>query len=101
MKLLYSSEELQALFQCSRSTIQRMESDGRLHRLYSVPGCFYRASDVLALCEYKEPPHGPLEWKRLVETNKALSDENRALKEKLSFIRNVVLSNEDNGDSGR
>ena len=99
MKLLYSSEELQSLFQCSRSTIQRMESDGRLHRLYSVPGCFYRAPDVLALCEYKEPPHGPLEWRRLVETNKALSDENRALKEKLSFIRKVVTGNENDGDS--
>ena len=89
MKLCYSSAELQELFKCSRQTICRMESDGRLKRLYGLPGTFYRAADVLALCEYKEPPHGPMEWKRLTEKNKALSDENRALKEKLSFIRKV------------
>jgi len=42
-----------------------MESDGRLKRLYGLPGTFYRAADVLALCEYEEPAHGPLEWERL------------------------------------
>lgn len=94
MKLCYSSEELQELFQCSRQTICRMENDGRLHRLYGLPGTFYRAADVLALCEYEEPAHGPLEWEKLEDTNKALSEENRALKEKLSriyeFLREAV-----------
>ncbi|MFV0616845.1 hypothetical protein ACE418_02910 [Megasphaera sp. WILCCON 0056] len=94
MKLLYSSEELQELFRCSRQTISRMENDGRLKRLYNVPGTFYRAADVLALCEYKEPAHGPLEWERLKSENKALSEENRALREKLSriyeFLREAV-----------
>lgn len=90
MKLCYSSEELQKLFQCSRQTISRMENDGRLHRLYGLPGTFYRAADVLALCEYEEPAHGPLEWEKLESENKALSEENRALKEKLSYIREVV-----------
>lgn len=99
MKLCYSSEELQELFQCSRQTICRMESDGRLKRLYGLPGTFYRAADVLALCEYEEPAHGPLEWEKLEDKNKALSDENRALKEKLSFIRKVVTGNENDGDS--
>lgn len=94
MKLCYSSEELQELFKCSRQTICRMEGDGRLHRLYGLPGTFYRAVDVLALCEYEEPAHGPLEWEKLEDTNKALSEENRALKEKLSriyeFLREAV-----------
>ena len=90
MKLCYSSEELQELFQCSRQTICRMENDGRLHRLYGLPGTFYRAADVLALCEYEEPAHGPLEWEKLESENKALSEENRALKEKLSYIREVM-----------
>lgn len=90
MKLCYSSEELQQLFQCSRQTICRMENDGRLHRLYGLPGTFYRAADVLALCEYEEPAHGPLEWEKLESENKALSEENRALKEKLNYIREVV-----------
>lgn len=94
MKLCYSSEELQKLFQCSRQTISRMENDGRLHRLYGLPGTFYRAADVLALCEYEEPAHGPLEWEKLESENKALSEENRALKEKLSriyeFLREAV-----------
>lgn len=90
MKLCYSSEELQKLFHCSRQTISRMENDGRLHRLYGIPGTFYRAADVLALCEYEEPTHGPLEWEKLESENKALSEENRALKEKLSYIREVV-----------
>lgn len=86
MKMCYSSEELQELFKCSRQTICRMESDGRLKRLYGIPGTFYRAAEVLALCEYEEPAHGPLEWERLEGKNKALSEENRALKEKLSCI---------------
>lgn len=90
MKLCYSSEELQELFKCSRQTICRMENDGRLHRLYGIPGTFYRAEDVLTLCEYKEPVHGPLEWEKLEDKNKALSEENRALKEKLNYIREVV-----------
>lgn len=94
MKLCYSSEELQELFKCSRQTICRMENDGRLHRLYGIPGTFYRAADVLAICEYEEPAHGPLEWEKLEDTNKALSEENRALKEKLSriyeFLREAV-----------
>lgn len=90
MKLCYSSEELQELFHCSRQTICRMENDGRLHRLYGLPGTFYRAVDVLALCEYEEPAHGPLEWEKLESENKALSEENRALKEKLNYIREVV-----------
>lgn len=90
MKLCYSSEELQELFKCSRQTICRMENDGRLKRLYGLPGTFYRAADVLALCEYEEPAHGPLEWGKLESENKALSEENRALKEKLSYIREVV-----------
>lgn len=94
MKMCFSSEELQELFKCSRQTICRMENDGRLHRLYSLPGTFYRAADVLALCEYEEPAHGPLEWERLEDENKALSEENRALKEKLSriyeFLREAV-----------
>lgn len=94
MKLCYSSEELQKLFQCSRQTICRMENDGRLHRLYGLPGTFYRAADVLALCEYEEPAHGPLEWEKMTDENKALSEENRALKEKLSriyeFLREAV-----------
>ena len=94
MKLCYSSEELQELFRCSRQTISRMENDGRLHRLYGLPGTFYRAADVLALCEYEEPAHGPLEWEKLESENKALSEENRALKEKLSriyeFLREAV-----------
>lgn len=90
MKLCYSSEELQKLFHCSRQTISRMENDGRLHRLYGLPGTFYRAADVLALCEYEEPAHGPLEWEKLESENKALSEENRALKEKLNYIREVV-----------
>lgn len=94
MKLCYSSEELQELFHCSRQTICRMENDGRLKRLYGLPGTFYRAADVLALCEYEEPAHGPLEWERLEDENKALSEENRALKEKLSriyeFLREAV-----------
>lgn len=93
MKLCYSSEELQSLFHCSRQTISRMESDGRLKRLYGLPGTFYRAAE-LALCEYEEPAHGPLEWEKLEDTNKALSEENRALKEKLSriyeFLREAV-----------
>lgn len=86
MKMLYSGEELQKLFGCSRSTIQRMENDGRLHRLYEIPGCFYRAAEVQALCQYEEPVHGPLEWAELQNENKALSEENKALKEKLSRI---------------
>ena len=86
MKMLYSAEELQKLFGCSRSTIQRMENDGRLHRLYEIPGCFYRAAEVQALCQYEEPAHGPLEWSELEHENKALSDENKALREKLSRI---------------
>lgn len=86
MKLCYSSEELQELFHCSRQTICRMENDGRLKRLYGLPGTFYRAADVLALCEYEEPAHGPLEWENLENKNKALSEENRALKEKLNRI---------------
>lgn len=90
MKLCYSSEELQELFKCSRQTICRMESDGRLKRLYGLPGTFYRAADVLALCEYEGPVHGPLEWEKLEDKNKALSEENRVLKEKLSRIREVV-----------
>jgi hypothetical protein len=94
MKMCFSSEELQELFKCSRQTICRMENDGRLHRLYSLPGTFYRAADVLALCEYEEPAHGPLEWEKLEDENKALSEENRALKEKLSriyeFLREAV-----------
>ena len=90
MKLCYSSEELQKLFQCSRQTICRMENDGRLHRLYGIPGTFYRAVDVLALCEYEEPAHGPLEWEKIENKIKALSEENRALKEKLNYIREVV-----------
>lgn len=94
MKLCYSSEELQELFKCSRQTICRMESDGRLKRLYGLPGTFYRAADVLALCEHEEPAHGPLEWERMTDENKALSEENRALKEKLSriyeFLREAV-----------
>lgn len=94
MKLCYSSEELQSLFHCSRQTISRMESDGRLKRLYGIPGTFYRAADVLALCEYEELAHGPLEWEKLENENKALSEENRALKEKLSriyeFLREAV-----------
>lgn len=94
MKLCYSSEELQSLFHCSRQTISRMESDGRLKRLYGLPGTFYRAADVLALCEYEEPAHGPLEWEKLEDENKTLSEENRALKEKLSriyeFLREAV-----------
>ena len=94
MKLCYSSEELQSLFHCSRQTISRMESDGRLKRLYGIPGTFYRAAEVLALCEYKEPVHGPLEWEKLEDENKALSEENKALKEKLSrsyeFLREAV-----------
>lgn len=90
MKLCYSSEELQKLFSCSRQTISRMESDGRLHRLYNVPGTFYRAADVLALCEYEEPAHGPLEWEKLEGENKALSEENRALKEKISHIYEIL-----------
>lgn len=94
MKLCYSSEELQELFHCSRQTIVRMENDGRLHRLYGLPGTFYRAADVLALCEYEEPAHGPLEWEHIEKENKALSEENRALKEKLSriyeFLREAV-----------
>ena len=90
MKLCYSSEELQELFNCSRQTICRMESDGRLKRLYGIPGTFYRAAEVLALCEYEEPAHWPLEWEKLEGKNKALSEENRALKEKLNYIRDVV-----------
>lgn len=90
MKLCYSSEELQKLFHCSRQTISRMENDGRLHRLYGIPGTFYRAADVLALCEYEEPAHGPLEWEKIENKIKALSEENRALKEKLNYIREVV-----------
>lgn len=94
MKLCYSSEELQELFKCSRQTICRMESDGRLKRLYGIPGTFYRAAEVLALCEYEELVHGPLEWEKLENENKALSEENRALKEKLSriyeFLREAV-----------
>ena len=86
MKLCYSSEELQSLFHCSRQTISRMESDGRLKRLYGIPGTFYRAAEVLALCEYEEPAHGPLEWEKLEDENKALSEENRALIEKLRCI---------------
>lgn len=86
MKMCYSSEELQELFKCSRQTICRMESDGRLKRLYGLPGTFYRAADVLALCEYEEPAHGPLEWEKLEDKNKALSEDNRALKEKLNRI---------------
>lgn len=86
MKLCYSSEELQELFKCSRQTICRMENDGRLKRLYGIPGTFYRAADVLALCEYEEPAHGPLEWEKLEDENKALSEENKALKEKLNRI---------------
>ena len=57
-------------------------------------GTFYRAADVLALCEYEEPAHGPLEWEHIEKENKALSEENRALKEKLSriyeFLREAV-----------
>lgn len=97
MKLCYSSEELQELFKCSRQTICRMESDGRLKRLYGLPGTFYRAADVLALCEYEEPAHGPLEWEKLEDKNKALSEENRALKEKLNRICEAlkgVMNNE-------
>lgn len=90
MKMCYSSEELQELFKCSRQTICRMESDGRLKRLYGLPGTFYRAADVLALCEYEEPAHGPLEWERLEGKNKALSAENRALKEKLNRIHEFL-----------
>lgn len=90
MKLCYSSVELQEIFHCSRQTICRMEGDGRLKRLYGLPGTFYRAADVLALCEYEDPAHGPLEWEKMTDENKALSEENRALKEKLSFIRKVV-----------
>ena len=90
MKMLYSAEELQKLFGCSRSTIQRMEGDGRLHRLYEIPGCFYRAAEVQALCQYEEPAHGPLEWAELENENKALSEENKALKEKLARICGVL-----------
>lgn len=90
MKLCYSSEELQKLFKCSRQTIVRMENDGRLKRLYGIPGTFYRAADVLALCEYEEPAHGPLEWEKLEDENKALLSENKALKEKISHIYEVL-----------
>ena len=31
-----------------------------------------------------------LEWEKLEDKNKALSEENRALKEKLNYIREVV-----------
>lgn len=90
MKLCYRSEELQELFHCSRQTICRMENDGRLKRLYGLPGTFYRAADVLALCEYEEPAHGPLEWEKLEDENKALLSENKALKEKISHIYEVL-----------
>lgn len=53
MKMCYSSEELQELFKCSRQTICRMESDGRLKRLYGLPGTFYRAADVLPFVNTK------------------------------------------------
>ena len=86
MKLRYSLQELQDLFQCSRQTIGRMEKDGRLHRLYGVPGVFYRSSDVLALCEYKEPEHGPLEWEQVQNELKQLREENKTLRKRLENV---------------
>lgn len=73
---------------CSPATINRMEKDGRLNRLSDIPGCFYRAADVYALCNYKDTERGQIE--ALEQKNKALAEENRVLKQKLDRVHTVL-----------
>lgn len=87
MKMAYSTEELQKLFHYSRNTISRMEKDGRLHRLYGLPGVWYRAEDVLALCEFKEPKHSDEEYEALVDECIRLKNEISELRRRLENVQ--------------
>ena len=94
MKLAYSTEELQKLFHYSRNTISRMEKDGRLHRLYGLPGVWYRAEDVLALCEFKEPKHSDEEYEALVDECIRLKTEISELRRRLESVQIAACGGE-------
>ena len=92
-KLAYSREDLMKLFQCGPTSIWRMEQDGRLKKLNSVPGCMYRAKEVFELLElgpdYEQ--RSPFAWRRLENENKELKAEVAALKLRLSRISAMGL----------
>ena len=92
-KLAYSREDLMKLFQCGPTSIWRMEQDGRLKKLNSIPGCMYRAKEVFELLElgpdYEQ--RSPFAWRRLENENKELKAEVAALKLRLSRISAMAL----------
>ena len=94
MKMAYNTEELQKLFHYSRQTITRMEKDGRLHRLYGLPGVWYRASDVRELCEFEEPAHSDDEWEAVTGELLRLKDEVAELRRRLENVQIAACGGE-------
>lgn len=102
-KLAYSREDLMKLFQCGPTSIWRMEQDGRLKKLNSIPGCMYRAKEVYELLELGTglEKRSPFEWRRLESENKELKAEVAALKMRLSRISAMALGTLPISDEGR
>lgn len=97
-KLVYSKKELAEMFGCSELSIWRMEQDRRLKRLHNLPGCMYRAKEVLQLLEVGEgvDPLSPFERRRLEHQVKNLREENKVLRRRLSQISAMALGEEGN-----
>lgn len=71
-----------------------MEKDGRLHRLYGLPGVWYRASDVRDLCEFEEPAHSDEEWEAVTDELLRLKDEVSELRRRLENVQIAACGGE-------
>lgn len=95
-KMVYSKKELAEIFGCSELSIYRMEQDRRLKRLHNLPGCMYRAKEVLQLLEVDEgvDPLSPFERRRLEKQVMNLTEENNVLRKRLAKISSMALGEE-------
>ena len=82
MKMAYSTEELQSSSTTPGTPSAGWRKTAGFHRLYGLPGVWYRAEDVLDLCEFKEPKHSDEEYEALV-------DECIRLKNEISELRRL------------
>lgn len=82
MRTVFTTEELCERWGLSRSAIRTMETDGKLHRLSSMPGVRYSAQEVVQLESLDEDTKGLTAWER-----HKLTQENNEMREELNKLR--------------